>query len=69
MFNFFSVSEYVEGGDLFDLSEKYGALPEELVKIYVAELGSALGIYIIGLKNYLRYYRNLDHEKLDLIFL
>ncbi|CAH1398335.1 unnamed protein product [Nezara viridula] len=56
----FIVSPYVEGGDLFDLSEKYGALPEELVKIYVAELGSALDF----LHNAGVIYRDLKAENI-----
>ncbi|KAK9504589.1 hypothetical protein O3M35_010891 [Rhynocoris fuscipes] len=36
------VSKFMEGGDLFNLTEKCGTLPEDIVRIYVAELASAL---------------------------
>lgn len=28
---------------MFELVERYGALPEEIVQVYIAELASALG--------------------------
>jgi serine/threonine protein kinase len=37
------VSEFVSGGELLDLCQSYGILPEELVRIYVAEISLALG--------------------------
>lgn len=40
------VSEYISGGELTTLLEKYHCLPEELVRIYVAELALALGTYL-----------------------
>ncbi|PSN35292.1 Serine/threonine-protein kinase S6KL [Blattella germanica] len=46
----FIVSEYVPGGELLELCQKYGLLPEEVVKIYVAEIALALGIIYRDLK-------------------
>ena len=43
MLYFVLVTEYLDGGDLFTLCERYGILPEELCKLYVAELALALG--------------------------
>ena len=43
MFLPFSVSEYIPGGELLALLDKYGKLPEELVKIFVAEIALAIG--------------------------
>lgn len=40
---FYLVSEYIPEGELLALLEKYGKLPEELVKIFVAEIAIALG--------------------------
>lgn len=40
------MSNFVDGGDLFNLMEKYGALPEDIVRLYVAELASALGNFM-----------------------
>lgn len=39
----FSVSEYIDGGELFHLLEQYGSLPEYLVAVYVAEIALGLG--------------------------
>ncbi|KAI5635216.1 protein kinase domain-containing protein [Phthorimaea operculella] len=36
------VSEYIPGGELLALLDKYGKLPEELVKIFLAEIAVAL---------------------------
>uniref|UniRef100_A0A023F0X3 Putative catalytic domain of agc family protein serine/threonine kinase n=1 Tax=Triatoma infestans TaxID=30076 RepID=A0A023F0X3_TRIIF len=36
------VSSFMDGGDLFNLTEKYGALPEDIVRLYIAELASAI---------------------------
>jgi serine/threonine protein kinase len=38
-----AVSEFVSGGELLELCQSYGMLPEELVQIYVAEISLALG--------------------------
>ncbi|XP_059488241.1 serine/threonine-protein kinase S6KL isoform X2 [Neocloeon triangulifer] len=38
----FIVSEYMPGGELLALWQKYGALPQELSRIYIAELALAL---------------------------
>ncbi|XP_021929735.1 serine/threonine-protein kinase S6KL-like isoform X2 [Zootermopsis nevadensis] len=38
----FIVSEFVSGGELLELCQSYGILPEELVRIYVAEISLAL---------------------------
>lgn len=44
----FSVTNYVPGGELLQLCQEYGALPEELVRLYIAEIAFALGkIFII----------------------
>lgn len=39
----FLVSEYIPGGELLALLEKYKKLPEELVKIFIAEIAVAIG--------------------------
>ncbi|XP_073971713.1 ribosomal protein S6 kinase like isoform X2 [Rhodnius prolixus] len=52
------VSNFVDGGDLFNLMEKYGALPEDIVRLYVAELASALDF----LHNAGVIYRDLKAE-------
>lgn len=41
------VSDYVGGGELLQLLKKYGPLPEELCRIYFAELVVTIGILII----------------------
>lgn len=56
----FIVSEYIDGGDLYELVRRYGALPEDLVKIYVAELASALDF----LHNAGVIYRDLKPENI-----
>jgi uncharacterized serine/threonine-protein kinase SgK494 len=38
-----TVSEYMVGGELLALWQKYGTLPQPLVKIYIAELALVLG--------------------------
>ncbi|KAF4527851.1 hypothetical protein B566_EDAN016496 [Ephemera danica] len=38
----FIVSEYMPGGELLGLWQQYGALPEPLVQLYIAELALAL---------------------------
>jgi len=38
-----AVSEFVNGGELLGLCQSYGLLPEELVRIYVAEISLAIG--------------------------
>lgn len=40
---FIPVSEYIPGGELFTLLDKYEKLPEELVKIFIAEIAVAIG--------------------------
>jgi hypothetical protein len=37
------VSDFVTGGELLELCQNYGLLPEELVRIYVAEISFAIG--------------------------
>lgn len=44
------VSDYVGGGELLHLLRKYGPLPEELCRIYFAELVVTIGILIIMFK-------------------
>lgn len=39
----FAVMDYMRGGELFSLVEEYGCLPEEVVRIYVAEVALAIG--------------------------
>lgn len=36
------LTDYMSGGELFSLVEKYGCLPEEVVRIYVAEVALAI---------------------------
>ncbi|XP_032670221.1 serine/threonine-protein kinase S6KL isoform X2 [Odontomachus brunneus] len=36
------LTEYIPGGELFSLIEEYGCLPEDVVRIYVAEIALAL---------------------------
>jgi hypothetical protein len=38
-----AVSDFVTGGELLELCQCYGLLPEELVRIYVAEISLAIG--------------------------
>lgn len=45
--NNISVMDYIPGGELLSLVDKYGCLPEEVVRIYVAEIALAIGIRII----------------------
>lgn len=40
---FFTVMNYISGGELFSLVDKYGCLPEKVVRIYVAEIALAIG--------------------------
>lgn len=47
---YFSVSDYIGGGELLQLLQKYGPLPETLCRIYFAELVVIIGIVIIFLK-------------------
>ncbi|KAL1132143.1 hypothetical protein AAG570_010100, partial [Ranatra chinensis] len=54
----FIVSDYLEGGDLYTLCEKRGSLPEELCRVYVAELALALDF----LHNAGVVYRDLKPE-------
>lgn len=39
----FVVSEYIPCGELLTLLDKYKKLPEELVKVFVAEIAIAIG--------------------------
>ncbi|XP_013194881.2 serine/threonine-protein kinase S6KL [Amyelois transitella] len=54
------VSEYIPGGELLALLDKYGKLPEELVKIFVAEIAIALDF----LHNAGVVYRDLKPENI-----
>ncbi|XP_026761786.1 serine/threonine-protein kinase S6KL [Galleria mellonella] len=54
------VSEYIPGGELLSLLDKYGKLPEELVKIFVAEIAIALDF----LHNAGVIYRDLKPENI-----
>lgn len=46
------VSEYIPGGELLALLDKFGKLPEEIVKIFVAEIAIALGKISICIQIY-----------------
>lgn len=35
--------DYISGGELLSLVNKFGCLPEEVVRIYVAEIALAIG--------------------------
>jgi len=37
------VMDYISGGELHSLVDRYGCLPEEVVRIYVAEIALAIG--------------------------
>ncbi|KAH9627872.1 hypothetical protein HF086_015316 [Spodoptera exigua] len=54
------VSEYIPGGELLALLDKYGKLPEELVKIFVAEIAIAIDF----LHNAGVIYRDLKPENI-----
>ncbi|XP_049873177.1 serine/threonine-protein kinase S6KL [Pectinophora gossypiella] len=54
------VSEYIPGGELLALLDRYGKLPEELVKIFVAEIAVALDF----LHNAGVIYRDLKPENI-----
>lgn len=54
------VSEYIPGGELLALLDKYGMLPEELVKIFVAEIALAIDF----LQNAGVIYRDLKPENI-----
>ncbi|XP_059052242.1 serine/threonine-protein kinase S6KL [Achroia grisella] len=54
------VSEYIPGGELLALLDKYGKIPEELVKIFVAEIAIALDF----LHNAGVIYRDLKPENI-----
>lgn len=38
-----TVMNYISEGELFSLVDKYGCLPEKVVRIYVAEIALAIG--------------------------
>lgn len=42
----FSVSDYVGGGELLKLLQDHGPLPEDLCRLYFAELVVIIGMYI-----------------------
>ncbi|XP_026736429.1 serine/threonine-protein kinase S6KL isoform X2 [Trichoplusia ni] len=54
------VSEYIPGGELLALLDKYGRLPEDLVKIFVAEIAIAIDF----LHNAGVIYRDLKPENI-----
>lgn len=56
----FIVTEFVNGGELFELCQTYGPLPEELVQIYVAEISLAIDF----LHNAGVIYRDLKLENI-----
>jgi uncharacterized serine/threonine-protein kinase SgK494 len=47
----FAVSEYVAGGELYNLLKTYTVLPVALVKLYVAQLALALGEFCVVLSS------------------
>ncbi|CAB3220677.1 unnamed protein product [Arctia plantaginis] len=55
-----TLSEYIPGGELLALLDKYGSLPEELVKIFVAEIAIAIDF----LHNAGVIYRDLKPENI-----
>ncbi|XP_049939534.1 serine/threonine-protein kinase S6KL [Schistocerca serialis cubense] len=56
----FIVTDYIAGGELLRICQDYGPLPEELVKVYVAEIALALDF----LHNAGIIYRDLKLENL-----
>lgn len=56
----FIVSDFVTGGELLELCQSYGLLPEELVRIYVAEISLAIDF----LHNAGVIYRDLKLENI-----
>ena len=60
-----AVSEFVNGGELLGLCQSYGVLPEELVRIYVAEISLAIGkllfIFCLQLQKGLIYSHTWQH--------
>ena len=44
-----SVLEYVQFGELFTLWNFHGAFPEQLVKIYIAEMAMVIGLCLFFL--------------------
>lgn len=72
----FLVSEYIPGGELLALLDRYGKLPIELVKIFTAEIAIALGeIHLFSLSILLLriafwqyiYFHSLHHAYLHTI--
>ena len=43
---YFSVTQFIGGGELYSLIQEYGCLSEDVVRIYVAEIALALGKYL-----------------------
>lgn len=41
----FLVSEHKSGGELLGLIEKFAPLPENIVRIFIAEIALAIGLY------------------------
>lgn len=65
-FLLFLVSEYIGGGELLKLLQKYGPLPEELCRIYFAELVVIIGI-IHSLINNLYYFQIVNNVLFNII--
>lgn len=42
------MTDFVGGGELFSLVEEFGCLPENVVRIYVAEIALAIGKQILN---------------------
>lgn len=49
--NIFAVSEYIPCGELLALLDSYHIIPEELVKLLVAEIASAIGKFVLFMYN------------------
>lgn len=61
----------MEGGELLALWQKYGALPQPLVKIYIAELALVLGKLFININppTSLQKLQNLPRPQISCIML
>lgn len=51
--NIIAVTDYIPNGELFSLVEEHGCLPEDVVRIYVAEIALATGKHSNNFSNFL----------------